>query len=281
MIKLTAENYFTPQNIAMSNSKVSDFLQSKEYFYKKHVSREIEFKQTIPMKIGSMVDAMVSGETIPYMVKVLKRDDPDQYDYQRTLDESLLITEDQYDEAFKRASAITKEPFYLNYLNKNSDFQVVLQGHVKYSNKKLPVCGMADVITTTRKTVYIDDFKSVSSMKVSSPQKWFWTCREMGYFRQLAVYKNLHKQMHPRSRKEIVCRHVVVTKVQEDLYKVKLFIIPDQLLDAPWEEFRKTVKLIFKEKDFIDEPVKWKDAVTLIDPKAPIKFDLVREEALC
>ena len=267
------ENYFTDENFYISNSKVSDFLKSKEYFLKKHISDEIPNPSSIPMKIGSMVDALLCGEEIPYSIKVLKREDPEEYQRQSDLPEDRIVTQAQFDEAQARVKAITREPFFEEYAKDNrvdrTEFQTILLGHIPYGIKpnreKIPICGMADAITRRRrKAVYIDDFKSTSPMKVVNPKTWYWVCHDMGYFRQLAVYKYLFEQTRERlDKRPIICRHIVVTKLQENLYKVHLFVIPNELLIEPWKQFERTVKAIWEEKDWKDEPVEWKSAIDL------------------
>ncbi len=260
---LTLENYFTPENTAISNSKVGDFLKSKEYYYKKHISHEIEWKDTPSMKIGRLVDDIVTRGEMNYKVKVLKKDDPDEYEAQKDIPPDKLITQEQFEEACGRAQAVIKELFYKWYEERGAQFQVLLQSFIPYGahpRSKISICGIADIITETRTQIFIDDLKSVGQLKVASPQKWFWNCKDMGYFRQMAVYKYLWQQMHKRNKKEIICRHVVVTKEENDLYKVMLYVIDPILLEEPLREFIETAKAIFKEKEWKDEPVTWKDA---------------------
>lgn len=268
-IKLTKENYFTPENTAISNSKVSDFLKSKEYYYKKHILHEIDPEETVPLKIGKMVDCILSGEPVPYQASVLKKDNPELYEYQKTLPDNLFITENQWEEAQKRAQAITREPFYQDYLQ-HSKFQVILQG----TYKRIQICGVIDVLTETVDTIYIDDFKSSSEMKATN-SKWFWNCVESGYFRQMGAYSYMINKRYNRKKKKIICRHIVVWKESRDLYKVKLYILPDLMINVGTEEFLAGVKMIKKEKNWFDEPITWDKAELL---KNPIKeFSLAPE----
>ena len=276
MIELNHDNYYGWANTAISNSKVSDFLKSKEYYYRKHIAHELSPELTIPMKIGVMVDAMVTGSPIPFAIKCLKKENEEEFARQKELDFSQLVTPEQFEEAKGRATAITREPFYEEYLKKGTEFQVILQGKVRWGVNKqqiIPICGMLDAVTVTRDYIFIDDFKSVSPMKLRTISSWYWACHEMGYFRQLAVYKELYRQNHVRQRKKIICRHVVVTKVQEGLYKVALFIVPDHLLVQPLKEFMEVAKAIHKEKKWKDLPVTWEFANILKDPGGDIIYE--------
>src|SRR3990167_8118332 len=214
---LTKDNYFSPQNTAISNSKVSDFLKSKEFYKKKHLDHSIVHKQTANMKVGTCVDCFISGQPIPYTTKVLKRDNPDIFEMQKELAEEVFISNAQLEEAYARAEAIKKEPFFGWYEQNGAEFQALLQAQYR----GIPICGMADIVTVTKKAVYIDDIKSVSKSKVRSPESWYWTCEEMGYLRQLAAYRYMWKAGNPKVRKPVECRHVVVYKEDENVYKVK------------------------------------------------------------
>jgi hypothetical protein len=269
-LKLTHANYYTPDNLAISNSKVSDFLRSKEYFYKRHITHELEFKPTTPIKIGRIVDAIVSKEKIRYEVKVLKRDDPVLFEFQKSMPDDAFVTEDQLYEGQMRAQAITREPFYQEYLTGDATFQPILEAEIEVDGEMVPICGMADVMLETADTIFIDDCKSVSPMKVKTTQHWYWNCRDMGYFRQMGAYAKMVSLMRRKAglpQKEIVCRHFVVTKEMDGLYRVHLFVIPTRELVTGAAQFVEGVRDIVREKDWFDPPVTWDSAVPLIQPQ--------------
>lgn len=277
---ITALNYHSDENTAISNSKVSDFLVSKEFFKRKYIDKTVPREVTKPMKIGLMVDDLFSGNPMSFTIKLqmscLKKDNPELYekekrakDAQDALDipDEEMVTRAEFDEAQGRAEAIMREPFYQWFKDKGSQFQYPLNGVVKHKGNLLPICGLADVITETKDTVYIDDGKSTNAQKVKTISKWFYACKEMGYLRQLAVYVNLWKQMHPKDKRKIVTRHYCVYEAKKGVFKVKLFVIPAVMLKKPWKEFVSSVKAIADEKYWVDEPVTWDQARMLHDPK--------------
>jgi len=266
--KLTPKTYFSKKNTALSNSKINDFLKSKNYFYRKHILHTVTRKNTPNMKIGSTVDAIVSGTTPEYTCKVLKRDNPELFEEQKGMDPDFFITESQMEEALAHAQNIMKTPAYKWYKKNKAKFQVVLQGeYTTESGNVLPLCGMADVIVSSIKgTVYIDDFKVVSYMKLTTPDKWKFNCYDFGYFRQLAFYAYLYKQS-TKDQRNIVCRHMVSTKVDEDLYKVYLFTIGDDILEQAFEEIEQSLEKIDKvieSNDWDDDPVLWDTAHAIV-----------------
>lgn len=274
MIPINKTNYFSPGNQAISNSKLNIFLKSKELYYKMHVTHEVQFQVTPAIKIGKIVDALVSGEPVPYKPKVLKKDNPDLFEMQKSMPDDALVTETQWNEALARAQAITKEPFYQDYAKHKAKFQVILQATLE---DDVAVCGMADVITKIGKTVYIDDFKSSNWSKCRSVKSWFWNCLDMGYFRQMGTYQAMARSLYPKAS-EIICRHVVVAKEMDNLYRVKLFVFPQPLLDRGWSEFRAGALSLARETYFCDEPVTWDTAELLNDQTEQEDFESDEEE---
>jgi len=276
--KLTQNNYYSSERPHVSNSQVSDYLKSKEYFWRKNVLKEIPFGDTPNMRIGSMVDDMLSGRPMRFQVKVLKRDDPERYEEQKNINPELLITEREWNEAIAHAKSLMSQPCYKWYAETGAKFQYVLEAKLN----EVPVCGMADVITETRSVVFIDDFKVVSKLKIATLDKWYFNCLEMGYFRQLAAYKWMWQQMHPNDIRPIICHHLISAKECEGLYKVLPIVLPEELLVAPLEEFKLGVEGIanlLDSKDWQDPPVKWSDAKILKNPmKAPEENDVTNEE---
>lgn len=258
-MNLTASNYYTPENTCISNSKVSDFLLSREYYFKRHISRELDFKATVPIKIGRIVDAVFSQEKIPYMVKVLKRDDPALFEMQKDMPDDMFVTEAQMEEGLMRGQAITREPFYQEYLKNGAKFQPILQG----TFCDIPVCGMADVISEDENCFYIDDCKSVSPMKLKSAAHWYWNCIEMGYDRQMGAYAWMAGEMGLNNGKPIICRHVVVTKERDGVYKVRLFVLPETMWSSGRNKFLEGATELAAEKNWIDPPLNWNDAEVL------------------
>lgn len=266
MVTLTRENYYSDENVAISNSKVSDFFKSRDYFYRKHILHEFKEAPSDAMKMGSIVDAMLSFDPIPYTPKVLKKNDPQRFEEQKLLSEDKFISQAKFDEAQKRAWAVMKTPAYQWYQDNDAQHQVVLQGELDVDGSKIPICGMADVITVTKDVVYIDDYKSSTLALIQTPKKWFYTCVDRGYFRQLAVYRHLYRLMNPDDKREIKCRHFVVAKENDHLYRTKVYNIDDTLIDAAFNEFEYGVKAIHKaivNDSFEDAPTDWDTAETI------------------
>ncbi len=261
LIVLTPDNYFTPYNTAISNSKVSDFLLSKEYYFKKNIERSIQFKRSTPMKIGSIVDAMFSGLEIPYSVSCLKREDPDLFEFQKSLDPDSFVSALVMKEAHDRYESIIKEPFMVEFASMDVRFQVILQGNIFCDTTKriIPICGALDMLVYDKEKneYHILDLKCTSKMKCETKEKWSWTMHSMGYFRQLAVYLQLLAGSLKEPPNNIFLHHIVSYKENDSCYKVKLFTIDPKMLQPYWTEFSEAVKQIAAESRWVDDPVTW------------------------
>lgn len=267
MVKLSHENYYTKINTALSNSKVGDYLKSPSYFFRRHILHNLKFEKTASVKVGQVVDAILSKGEIPFQVKVRKMDNATLFEAQKDMDEDNLCTEDQMQEGIERAQAVQKEPIYKEY-SRDTTFQKILQTtYTTKTNKKIDICGMIDALTVKKSKgkveVFIDDFKSVSEMKVRSPEAWMWNCVKMGYHRQMAAYGFMLLKMNPRwKNKEVVIhyRHIVVTKHADSLYKVYCFKLGPNMIQAGLNEFCETIEQITEDTTFKDPPVTWETA---------------------
>ena len=259
MKKLTKANYFDPTNKAISNSKVSDFLKSKEYYYKKHITRELKKRQTDPMKVGSIVDSILSGEEVPYSIKVFKYEDASLFEKQKNIPDERLVTRAMADKALELANAVMAQPFYDEYATHHAQFQRPVEGKIEGTS----TCGLIDILTNRNGAWFIDDVKTTTERGAADPKHWYWHAQELGYFRQLGAYRQMLALELGTDPSTITCRHIVASKVEDDLFKVRMYILPHALLSQGWEEFEAVVKLIAQEKEWKDAPLTWESGVEL------------------
>lgn len=264
-MKLTRRNYFSKKNTAISNSKVSDFLKSKEYYYAKHIAHTIEEERTPSMVLGSIVDEILSTGRVPqkYSVRCLKKDNPKLYEKQK-LKPEYVVSQTQMDIAKTIAAKVRKQPFWRWYKKHGAQFQVVLQD--TYCGN-VPVCGLADVITVDHntKTIYVDDFKTTSISGHVTAYRWYYKCVEYGYLRQLAHYTAMAQKIEPDYK--VVGRHIVLSTSKFDCYPIYLFEFDEDLLVDAFNEFHTAVQLIDSETEWKDAPIDWQHIQYVINPK--------------
>jgi len=256
--KLTQENYFDPNRPHVSNSQIGDYLKDPGYYKARHIDRTIEFKVTDPMKIGSMVDEILTQDNNPYQTKVLKREDAAQFETQKTLDPRYLMTPAAYKKAWAIADHVNKQPFWTSGLE-DAEFQTVLTSELHGT----PVCGLTDRIDELKDGKYrISDLKVVSPIKISSPEKWIYNAIEMGYIRQAALYRYLFAQQYELNEEDIEFCHIVATQLQEGLCGVKLFRVSPELMEEAMDEIYIALRGI-KAKQFDSPQVTWNEIKNL------------------
>lgn len=236
--ELTLANYFSREREHVSRSMLTDYLKSPEFYKKKYIDRIIKEKFTAPMQRGSMVDYILTqqvGENahiMPYVRKVLKKDDPEQYEIQKEIDPRYLVTPDLFDQAITVAEEIYRQPFWQQNL-KTAKFQQVLEGYI---NDTL-VCGLPDRIDPLVQTRYrMVDVKVVNPIKISSPQKWYWNAWESGYVHQAALYQNLFAAEQGIPAAHIEFCHAVGAPVSSNHAISEIYKLPQRDIDKAMGE---------------------------------------------
>ena len=279
MPPLTLENYFGAENTRISNSKISDYLKSKEYFYKKHVLHTIHEEPSPSMMIGKMVDAALTNRSLSaitnnWQLKVKKSDNPELYDYQQ-LNPENVVTETILEKALEMAQTVLDSDFYKEDCAKNALTQIPLEGIIN----NVPVCGIPDSIiivtdSDTATRIIITDWKTSAPGDVATPERWLRKVQAYGYDRQLVMYQMLIaqniKKFVSRKKKKVIWefRHVVIENVKDGIYHTHLFNIHHSVLSEACFTILNTIKEIGEnlkigESAFRDKKLSWEDSITL------------------
>jgi hypothetical protein len=266
---LTAANYHSKDNTAISNSRIGDYLLSKKYYYDKHVARTLIEKKTDAMTLGSIVDMIFSGEDpeTKFRAKVGRgdKDGPD--------DGKTAVTETLWNKAYEMGRTLVSAEFYKFY-GKHTKFQFPISGYVPCGDKKIEICGMPDALTIIKKkkkvAIWDDDLKTAALGVMRTTASWYWHAHEFGYFRQFAMRRHILSQMFPGA--EITQRHIVISSTKRGLHEMRLFVIPEELTRDADKIFKKTVIEMSEEKDFTDPPLGWDKAVVLAAPSERVIF---------
>jgi hypothetical protein len=284
MIKLTKDNYFGPENTAITSSKARDFLKSRELYYKRYVERSISSDETPSIILGRIIDKILEQMGLHHFYRtyrraVLKKDNPEEYAEQKDMDPSRILTKTMYDAAVNISQKAMRSPFldfYRDRKNKNYK-QLILTQPYKVDVIEFDVAGMLDRLTIVGSTAYVDDHKTSGSGKMKNPNSWAYTCQAFGYFMQLAVYQWLVKQVHP-AVENVICRHIVYSTSRADCYPIRLYIIPNFLLVEPLKLFFQTAKAITIEENWTDDLPDWSDAETLPEDMDNSLIELTDED---
>lgn len=283
--KLTLATYFDKNRPHMSVSQINDYLRSPEYFYKKHVAKSIPRKApTSPMKVGSYVDACLTNPKVAkkYQQKFERtcyaKDDRETYDEetaiieaQKQFGEDYVLTDTEWMKGVQLVEFIKSQPFWQNGLQKavmQQPMEMTLNGHL--------LCGLPDRMDWIRgaefgegegayaepDALHISDLKMSSFIKTSTPAKWFYNAREMGYIRQFAMYRWLAHVTFNVPKENMRFSHMVGIWHEDGLVDAKLYTFPKYEIDKAERELVAALEQIAK-KNFGRKLLSWDDAIDL------------------
>jgi hypothetical protein len=229
MFTLTKDNYYDPARPHVSVSQIKDYLRDPAFYYRRHVLKDpaVQIVPTDAMKRGTVVDDLLTRGQTSIQPRVLKRDDPELYEEQQHLPDSVLIGQSYWDEAVEINNTLLHDPLWMAGQSE-SEYQVLLQGNIN----GVKVCGLADRICGME----IIDLKVTNANKISSPEKWMWNCIEMKYAHQFAMYQHLFSEKVGINKTDMRCRHVCAAYIEPGFVEVKSFIVPQPMIDAAYLE---------------------------------------------
>ncbi len=273
--KLTLTTYFDPKRPHMSVSQINDYIRSPEYFYKKHVAKSIPRKPpTSPMKVGSYVDACLTNPKVAkkYQQKFERtcyaKDDRETYDSetqiidaQKALGEEYVLSETEWLKGTQLVEFIKSQPFWQDGLltaKLQQPMEMTLKGHL--------MCGLPDRMDWGKNgefpTLHIIDLKMSSFIKTSTPAKWFYNAREMGYIRQFAMYRLLACATLGLPKGLMTFSHAVGIWHEDGLVDAKLYTFPTYEIDKAERELVAALGEIAK-KNFGRKMLSWDDSIDL------------------
>ena len=261
-MKLTQDNYFGKENKYLTNSKIGDFLRDKAYFKKKHIDCSLEFQATPSMIFGKQLDTLLTeGMTAfnqKYQVKVLKRDDPERFEYQKENAEELeFITLPQLNHVCAASNSISVQDCYKDL--KDHQRQVILQVEVEDKESIwLGYAGMLDFLKIVGNKAIITDLKTTADI---DKVRYHYSCEKYGYYRQMAMYNYLVRQNYPEVT-TVEHRHLAV-ETGSGLYLVQTFTMDKAKIKEEYDKMQKTIYEILKEEKFAPQNLSWDNSVKL------------------
>lgn len=266
--KLNKQDYFTRKNGYLTNSKIGDFLKSREIYKQKWIDWTYERESTPSLTLGSIVDEYISTGKLnkvkaKWHVKVKKADNPELYEKQQSMNPDRLVTQEVWDKAIKMGSKIVDSNIYYWLKFHQGQFQVLLTSNYDGAY----VAGMLDALAIVGDTAYLLDFKTSNAQGMRSAKAWYWHCKDFGYLRQMAHYGQLVKDNYPEV-KNIIYRHVVIGSSEEENFPVKIFELDPISLefDKELEFFKRVAVEIVHNKVWEDRTPTFNEVVILKNP---------------
>ena len=252
---LTNENYFTADNKYLTNSKVGDYLKSPNYFYRKHILHEIENKTSKAMVTGSAVDFLLAQDDDKPVFKVVAR-----RNIKNPPTDCIEVNESDYEEIMAIATAVQETEVFAD-IDKKYIKNPILSFDTKIGKHFVGLAGRPDYILVTDKEIIIVDLKT---SRTTDTRKYYYHCKEFGYFRQQSVYQWLAKKTY--GDLPVRSYHLTVDK-QKDICNVVLFELDQNEIDREAREVEYLTTEIANRTDYSRPKIAWKDAIKLQDPK--------------
>ena len=129
-MKLTRQNYFTPENKYLSSSKLKEFILDPYFFYRKHVLGEIDKHLTPSMLIGKAVDCWLTRNKAAFYREftrgALKKDNPDKFAKNKD-EERFVLTPATYDKVVSMCKTMENISVYKDILARDFTSQAILK----------------------------------------------------------------------------------------------------------------------------------------------------------
>jgi len=253
-MKLTNENYFTPKNKYLTNSRVGDYLKSPNYFHRKHILGEIKSKTTRAMVTGSAVDYLLAqdDEKANYVVVARKN-------LKNPPTDCVEVSQSEYEEIMAIATAVQETEVYKD-IDKKYIKNPILSFDTKIGKHFVGLAGRPDYLLVTDKEIIIVDLKTSRTV---DPRKYYYHCKDFGYFRQQAFYQDLAKRTY--GDLPVKSYHLTVDK-QKDICNVVLFELDQDEIDMESQELEAIIIEIANRTDYSKPKINWEDAIKLNNP---------------
>jgi hypothetical protein len=247
---ITDSNYYKPNNKALTNSKIKDFIKDKHFFKRKHLLGEVAGKKTDALIIGSAVDCwLTEGKErfdLLYSKVDRRKKDADDYEYQ--------LTETMYDEICGICQSVEQQDAYKEL--KGYKKQQIIQVEMDLGEHFDRLCGKPDWYKIFkneegRTVCTIIDLKTTAD---ASERKYLYSCFDYGYFEQQAQYQNILALLHPEID-EFYSFHLVVEKDTDDIYNCEVFELAQDRIERDRVKMQSLYEQIKNEKDFAKKNV--------------------------
>jgi len=199
----------------LSYSKIKDLDKGLHYFYKKHIAKTIKQEITDALVIGSAVDAWLTKSRKNYERTYTVKD-------RRTKDETYeyQLTPAMKETIERICEAVTATTAYKELKRYKKQHKIIMPCNIGIFRG---ISGIPDFYQINGDTATICDLKTTTADRI---EKWRYACADIGYFMQLAVYKELVRYKHPEINK-FKFFHLVCT-TDKDYCDVKIFKISEE-----------------------------------------------------
>lgn len=243
-------SYFEENKNCLTNSKISDWMKCKNYFYRKHITGEVEEKKSKALLIGDVTDNLLTelDSTKDYVVCQFdgRTKDGKEERARYEAEGKIVLAQADYELVFNIADSVLKTEAYerliLDKYERQQSLIVPWEGgdHFQYMKGKPDFYKIFD-----NGTCRIVDLKTTTDIDET---KYHYTCLSYGYYRQAGFYSHLLQKLNPQIKK-FEFYHLTVAK-EKDIYPVQVFQLANERVEQALDNLLRVAEEIKKEKDF-------------------------------
>lgn len=208
---LTKDNYFKINNGYLTNSKIGDFLQCPNYFYRKHITGEIEREETAALTVGKAVDELLTADELSskYFIAGDRRTKEGKAQALEMAEKGFkIISKKEYDSLMALAIAVEETDAFKQLKDFTRQEIITLENEIGPHFKG--VAGIPDFYKIEDRECIIVDLKTTRNIK---SRAYTGLCWEYGYFRQMAMYTLLLGNKYPDVQ-SFKYYHLIVDKTE-------------------------------------------------------------------
>ena len=267
---ITEETYFALNNKGLSQSKIKTYAKCPNYFYRSHITGEVERKSSKAFLIGTEVDSLLTEVNKAKDVFVFDGDFRSKANREMKAEleakGTTVIKQSEYESIMAISIAVQATTIWKE-IEKDFIMQEILIEPMSNLGEHFDcLYGKTDAFRIERfidsdgkKHVHCTLLDLKTSLTVDK-RAFFYKAHDLGYFKQLWMYNRLLKHAYPEIT-SFDYKFVVAEKSEP--YKVKLFTITNEMVEAEEKGMLKLIASIAANKDFKKEDVTWEDAEEL------------------
>lgn len=260
---ITEQNYFSLDNKGLSQSKIKQYMQCPNFFYRSNITGEYKRPVNKAFQIGDAIDGILTRSTTldNYAVCEEKRTTKAGKAEAAELEFSgkTVISRTDYNLIIDIADAVDKTEAYQEIKNTYT-FQEIIEVPMELGEHFDCLYGKLDAYRINEDGVC--DLLDLKSTVTVDDRKYFYKFFSFGYDKQLWFYSYLLKSKYPQI-KSFRFWHLAVEKSEP--FRVKLFRIPNGHIINCEQEMLEAINKIANDTEFKKESVSFSNPVDLGD----------------
>lgn len=254
---INQSNYFSLNNKGLSQSKIKDYVLCPNYFFRRNVSGELAKEHKKTFDIGSAVDDILTQHNklnnfaICENKLTTKAGKAEKMDLE--IQGKTVLTRADYNKIIEISAAVMDTSAYKE-IEKTYTFQEILVIEDEDLGEHFDFrYGMADAYKINDDGVC--DLLDIKTTVDIDPKKYMYKFTSYGYDLQLWYYSDLLKKKYPQIKS---FRYWHLSAEKSEPYRVKLFPIPNHIIDQCGPYMEHMINKIANDKDFKREDASFK-----------------------